>query len=146
MVKIVFPMLLVLGACHHKQADTSDDTGPSPTIPDREPEPADESSRMIPPEQMDQVQRALDRKRDIVSHCLGTAIDDKELPKNSHGKMVLEIVIAPGGNLQSVKVISSTLDSKSLTDCVIGHVKTADFPKALQHRYETSYTYAFEAM
>jgi len=80
-----------------------------------------------------------------VSRCLAFAVDNKELPKNSKGKVTLEIVISPAGKADSVKVVNSTLESKSLTDCVIGHVKEIEFPQIPQP-YETSYTYAFEAV
>ena len=100
---------------------------------------------MIPPEKMEEVQKDLDRKRQIVSRCLSAAVDNKELPKNSHGKVTLEIVISTAGTADTVKVVNATLESKSLSECVIEHVKEIQFPE-LPKQYETSYTYAFEAM
>ena len=100
---------------------------------------------MIPPEKMEEVTKDLDRTRQIVSRCLSTAVDNKELPKNSHGKVTLEIVISTAGKAETVKVVNATLESKSLSDCVIEHVKEIQFPE-LPKQYETSYTYAFEAM
>jgi hypothetical protein len=100
---------------------------------------------MIPPEAMDEINRSLERKRRIVSHCLAQAVDNKELPKNSAGKVTLEIVISPAGKAETVKVIRATLDSQSLNDCVIARVKEIQFPE-LPRPYETSYTYGFEAM
>jgi hypothetical protein len=100
---------------------------------------------MVPPEKLDEIHRGLDRKRAIVSRCLAIAIDNKELPKNSRGKVTLEIVISPAGRAESVKVVRTTLESKMLADCVIGHVQEIVFPQ-LPKPYETSYTYGFEAM
>ena len=100
---------------------------------------------MMPPEKMEEIRKDLDRKQLVVSRCLAFAVDNKELPKNSKGKVTLEIVISPAGKADSVKVVNSTLESKSLTDCVIGHVKEIEFPQIPQ-QYETSYTYAFEAV
>jgi hypothetical protein len=104
-----------------------------------------QSGEMVPPETMDEINRSLDRKRNIVSRCLAIAVDNKELPRNSAGKITLEIVIAPGGKAESVKVVRATLESKTLADCVIHHVQEIQFPE-LPKPYETSYTYGFEAM
>jgi hypothetical protein len=98
----------------------------------------------VPPEKMDEINRSLERKRPIMSRCLAIAVDNKELPKNSAGKITLEIVIA-GGKAETVKVVRSTLDSKTLSDCVIHHVQEIAFPE-LPKPYETSFTYGFEAM
>ena len=100
---------------------------------------------IVSPDKMDEINRSLERKRQIMSHCLAIAVDNKELPKNSAGKVTLEIVIGPDGKASSVKVVRATLESKTLTDCVIGHVKEIQFPE-LAKPYETSYTYGFEAM
>ncbi len=105
-------------------------------------EPA--GGEQVAPEAMDEINRNLERKRPIVSHCLAIAVDNKELPKSSRGKVTLELVIAVG-KAQSVKVVRATLDSKSLNDCIIKHVQDIAFP-TLPKPYETSYTYGFEAM
>ena len=108
-------------------------------------EAADQSGEMIPPETMDEIQHMLARKQNIMSRCLADAVDSKELPKNSRGKITLEIVIAPSGAPEKVAVISSTLESAKLQTCVTGHIKSITFPQ-IPRTYPTSYTYAFEAM
>jgi hypothetical protein len=100
---------------------------------------------MVPPDKVEEVRKALQRKRAIVSRCLAIAIDNKELPKNSAGKVTLEIVIAPTGRASSVKIVRATVESKMLSDCVIGHVQEIQFPE-LPRQFETSFTYGFEAM
>jgi hypothetical protein len=100
---------------------------------------------MISPETMDEINRSLDRKRQIVSRCLAIAVDNKEVPRNSSGKVTLEIVISPSGKAESVTVVRATIESKALNDCVIHHVRGIQFPELLKP-YETSYTYGFEAM
>jgi len=99
----------------------------------------------VPPEKMDEINRSLERKRPIMSHCLAIAVDNKELPKNSAGKVTVELVIAPGGKAESVKIVRASLESKTLAECVIKHVQEIQFPD-LPRPYETSYTYGFEAM
>lgn len=128
--------------CGGKHADTTPTTGGGAGG-----ETAERASGgdQVSPETMDEINRSLDRKRPIVSRCLAIAVDNKELPKNSSGKITLEIVISPAGKAEDVKIVRSTLESKTLTSCVIHHVEEIQFPQ-LPKRYETSYTYGFEAM
>lgn len=131
-------------ACHHDKADQpTDPTGPS-VLGMQGGDSTDRSGNMIPPEKMDEVRTDLDRKRMIVSHCLATAMENKEVPKSAHGKIAIELVIGTDGKATNVKVIRSDIDSKSVQDCVTRHVEEIAFPQ-LPKPYETSYTYAMEA-
>ena len=132
--------VLLAAACGGKQATptTPDDDGGSVTPPD----PGD---TMFRPETMDEIQRMFERKRNAVSRCLSAAIDAKELPKNSRGRITLNVVISPAGKAGDIKVARASLESKLLTDCVIGKVREIVFPE-VPKPYQTSYTYAFEAM
>jgi len=129
----------LITGCGGKPADTT----PSGAVPGGGRAPATGDAQ-VPPEKMDEINRDLDRKRPIMSRCLAIAVDNKELPKNSAGKITLEIVIT-AGKAESVKVVRSTLESRSLSDCVIRHIQEIQFPD-LPAPYETSYTYGFEAM
>jgi len=135
---------LVLG-CGGKHGDTTPTSGGDGPPTARQGGEGGEGGGMVPPEKMDEVNRALQRKQPIMSHCLALAVDNGELPKNSRGKVTLEIVISPAGRADSVKVVRATLDSKSLNECLIAHVKEIQFPE-LPRAYETSFTYGFEAM
>lgn len=144
MVKhMVFAVVLV-AACGGKKGDTTPKDnggtlgGPYQDAPDM-------SGQMVSPEKMDEIERLLDRKSNIISKCLSKAVDNKELPKNSHGKVTLDITISAAGKADSVKVIKASLDSQSLHGCIIEHVKEIQFPE-LPKPYPTSHTYAFEAM
>ncbi len=109
-------------------------------------DPADTSDAgMVPAEAMEEINRLLERKRPAVSRCLSAAIDAKELPKTARGKVNLAIVVGTNRRADSVKVLSSNLDSKSLQDCVVAKVQEIPFP-AIPKSYETSYAYGFEAM
>jgi len=140
---VVFAVVLV-AACGGKKGDTTPKDnggwlgGPHQDAPDM-------SSQMVSPEKMDEIRRLLDRKSKVISRCLATAVDNKELPKNSRGKITLDITISPAGKADAVKIIKASLDSQSLHDCIIGHVKDIQFPD-LPKPYPTSHTYAFEAM
>ncbi len=124
---------------------------PADTMPPDESGGGEEGSRpdpggeMVLPETMDEIQRRFDRKRTAVSRCLSAAVDAKELPKNSRGKITLNVVITPGGKAGEVKVVKATLESPRLTECVIAKVREIVFPDVPQ-AFPTSYTYGFEAM
>lgn len=140
---MVFAVVLV-AACGGKKGDTTpkDNGG---TLGGPHQDAADMSGDMVSPEKMDEIERLLDRKSNIISKCLSKAVDAKELPKNSRGKVTLDIVISPAGKADSVKIIKASLDSQSLHGCIIEHVKEIQFPD-LPKPYPTSHTYAFEAM
>jgi hypothetical protein len=128
--RAVVVALALLAGCGGKHTD--------PPAPAGEPAARSSSDDMVPPEKMDEINRSLERKRQIMAHCLATAVDNKELPKNARGKVTVEIVIS-GGRADSVKVVRASLESRTLNECVISHVKEIQFPE-LPKPYETSYT------
>jgi hypothetical protein len=130
-------LVMALAACGGgKPADTTPTGGAA--------QARSTGDELVPPEKMDEINRDLDRKRQTMAHCLATAVDNKELPRAARGELTVELVIT-GGRAESVKIVRSTLESQTLSDCVISHVKEIQFPE-LPRPYETSYTYGFEAM
>src|SRR5215218_6870122 len=92
-VLLIAALLAAAAACGGKKASTlpdetgdSDMSGPPPGV--REP-----SETMVPPDTMDEIQRRFERKRGTISRCLSAAVDAKELPKNSRGKVTLNVTI-----------------------------------------------------
>lgn len=142
---LVVGAIVAVAACGGKKQESTTTDGvtidPNATSADE----TDRSGSMIAPEKMDEINRLLDRKRPVVARCLTMAVDAQELPKASRGKVTLGMTISPAGKAGSIKVINATLESKSLTDCVIERVQEIQFPD-LPKPYETSYTYAFEAI
>ena len=138
-MKNVALILAVLSACGGKKADTT----PPPPVDDtaQTPPPSD---NMVDPQKMDEIKLDLDRKRTIISHCLAIAVDNRELPKSTHGKITLEFTISTGGKAEDIKVIKADFESKSVTDCVLKHVADIQFPE-LPKQVPWSYSYAFEA-
>src|SRR5436190_7105390 len=123
-MKILFAvgMIGALAACggkKHEDTTTSGTTIDNNTHGDT----TDHSGSMIPPEKMDQVLQLLNRKGTAVSRCLTMVVDNKELPKNSRGKLTLGITISPAGKATTVKLISTTLESKPLEECVTAKVR-----------------------
>lgn len=140
MTRYLLVAVTLLAACGHKKAKTTPDESGDSSMP-----PAvDTSNTMVPPETMDAIERSFRRKGDAVSRCLSFAIDNKELPKNSKGKVTLGVTISRDGKADNIKVIKTTLDNQQLMDCVIARVKEIQFPE-VPKAYDTTYTYAFEA-
>jgi hypothetical protein len=135
-------LIAVLCACHHNDNSDTTEGGGFHQVADTG-DPTDRSGNMISPDKMDEVKTELNRKNMIVSHCLATAMEAKEVPRGAHGKIALEIVIT-GGKATSVKVIRSDIEAKTVQDCVIKHVQGIAFPQ-MNQTYETSHTYAMEA-
>jgi len=143
--KTLFAMVSLasaLAACGGKKADTTptpppdDSTASSP--------PPGSNDAMVDPQKMDEIKVDLDRKRGIISHCLAIAVDNRELPKATRGKILLEFTINTSGKAEGIKVLKADFESKSVTDCVIKHVGDIQFPE-LNKPVPWSYAYAFEA-
>ncbi len=131
-----------LFGCHHDKADTETH---GPMVDNSEHlTPGGGEGAMIPPEKMDEVNTDLGRREMIVSRCLAIAMENQEVKKGTHGHITFEIRIGTGGKAESVKVIKTDIEAKSVTDCATKHVQETGFP-TLPQPYETSYTFAMEA-
>jgi hypothetical protein len=139
----VMLLAMILGACG---GGKSSSTTTTPDEQDQTPIATDNNAAdMVSMETADEIKTLLERKRNIVSRCLAVAVDNKELPKNSRGKITLTIDIEPSGKAGNIKVEKATIESKSLTDCVLGHVREIQFPH-VPKTYPYTYSYGFEAM
>jgi hypothetical protein len=139
-MKNLILIVAVLAACGGKKPDTT----PQPPPDDTTSAPPPSNDGMVDPQKMDEIKIDLDRKRGIISHCLAIAVDNRELPKSTHGKITLEFTISTAGHADDIKVIKADFESKSVTDCVIKHVGDIQFPE-LNKPVPWSYAYAFEA-
>ena len=140
MMKHVLCAVVLMAACGSKpKQDTTPTTSDESTPPAR-----DESADMVPPEKMDEVQHALQRKEMIISRCLADAMEAKEVPRGTHGKITFEIVMDTSGKPSSVKVDKTDIQAQSVIECAKKHVLSVQV-SALPKQYETSYTYAMEA-
>lgn len=138
-------ILLVAAACGGKNKNDAEEGGGA-TIDTQATtgDPTDRSASMVSPEKMDEVQRALSRKQQIISRCLSEAVEDGTAPKGAHGKITVEVKIAPSGHATSVEVVKTSFESQQVRDCVKKKVEDVAFP-TLPKEYETSFTYAMEA-
>lgn len=105
----------------------------------------DTGDTVVSADTMDEIRRALDRKRNVVARCLAPAIDAGELPSNARGKITLSFVISKAGKAEDLKVIKASLTSPIVTECVIKRIAEIEFP-TLPDPLPWSYTYGFEAM
>jgi hypothetical protein len=99
---------------------------------------------MCPPEKLDAIKVALDRKRNAATRCLTDAIDAGEADKNARGAITLGFVIETSGQPRDIAVQEASLDSKMVQACVIDVVAKMTFPE-LPQDLDWSYTFAFEA-
>lgn len=134
-------VLVLFAACGGKKGSTTPPPDPEPKVDNG----GTGGEPMVSGEQMEEIQKMFQRKGTAVSRCLSMVVDNKELPKNSRGKITVEVTISPSGKPENVKIIKSSLESKPLHDCVLDRVKEIGFP-AVPNTYPTTYTYAFEAM
>jgi hypothetical protein len=137
---------LCLAACGSKPK--KQETARDPDEWERGKEPVAEAPRndvgLVDAQTMEEIQKVFQRKANAVSRCLSYAVDNKELPKNSRGKVTLEVTISPAGKADDIKILKATIDSKSLNECILGRVREIQFPNVLKPT-PTTYTYAFEA-
>src|ERR1051325_9204905 len=84
---------LLCAGCGGKHADTTRSGAGAGGLGEAGANPDD---AQVPPEKMDEISRMLERKRSVMSRCLAIAVDNKELPKSSRGKITVELVISPG--------------------------------------------------
>ncbi|HSN25500.1 MAG TPA: AgmX/PglI C-terminal domain-containing protein [Kofleriaceae bacterium] len=137
-------LFAVLFACGGHKSQPQEPQGESVLGVKDTGDPNDHSGNMIPPEKMDEIQQDLKRKEMIISRCLADAVEAGEAKKNTHGKVVVELVVSTSGKAQNVKVVKSDFTAQSINDCTKKHVEDIEFPQ-IPKQYETSFTYAMEA-
>ena len=86
-VAVVVAMVVVGAACGGKQKNDTMNVDETNEHANNVP---DSSANMIAPEKMDEVTQALKRKQMIVSRCLATAMENKEVPRGTRGKVTFE--------------------------------------------------------
>src|SRR5881392_817655 len=104
-------VLTIAAACGNKNKNDANEGGGA-TIDTQATtgDPTDRSGSMVPPEKMEEVNSALLRKNNIISRCLSSAVEAGNAPKGTHGKVTVELSIAPSGQATKVEVIKSTIE------------------------------------
>jgi hypothetical protein len=141
MTKPLLVVVLVVACGGGKKASTT----PEPADDDESTqEMTNDESAVVSPDTMDQIKRMFERKAPAVSRCLSMVVDNKELPKNSRGRITLEVTITPSGAPGQIRVVKASLDNQALTDCILDKVREIRFPE-VPHAFPSTYTYGFEA-
>ena len=144
-VKRALLVAVVVAGCGGKQkTDDTEPAGPSVLGQQDTGDSSDHSGSMIPADKMDEVAQDLGRRRDIVSRCLASAMEAKQVARGTHGRITFEIVIDTSGHAASVKVDKTDIQDQSVVECATKRVQDTAFPQ-LPKQYETSYTFAMEA-
>jgi len=141
---VLFAVLVVAACGGKQQTEDTEPTGPSVVGQQDTGDSTDRSGNMISPDKMDEVNQDLGRRRDLVSRCLASAMEAKEVPRGTHGRITFEIVIDTSGHASSVKVDKTDIQNQGVVDCATKRVQDTAFPE-LPKQYETSYTFAMEA-
>jgi hypothetical protein len=143
MIKQVLLVAMLVACGGGKKASTT----PEPEVDEDDggPPMTNDESAVVSPDTMYEIKRMFERKAPAVSRCLSMVVDNKELPKNSRGKITLEVTITPSGKPGPIKVVKASIDNQALTDCILEKVREIQFPQ-VPHAYPTTYTYGFEAM
>lgn len=144
MKHVIVVAVLAAAACGSKNKNNANEGGGGGSIDPNHTtgDPTDRSHEQLDPVKMDEVNHLLDRKRQIMSRCLSTAVENGNAPKNARGKITLAIKIA-NTRATSVEVVQSSIESKEVQGCVKRKVEEMTFPQ-MKHPFETSYTYAME--
>ena len=101
MNKGLFFVVLAAAACGSKNKNTTDEPTGATIDPNMSSgDSTDRSGDQLDPTKMDEVNNLLDRRRNIVSRCLSTAVEAGNAPKNARGKITLEIT--PGVSRMTV--------------------------------------------
>lgn len=135
---------LVVAACGGKQqpSSTTDEVA-SGDDAEGEAEPA--SDDMVPPEKLDEIQRALGAKRTAAARCLSDAVLAGKADRNARGKVTLQFVIGRDGKARKLQIVKSTVQNEEVERCVVAKVEEIDFGQ-LSADLDWSYSYAFESM
>jgi TonB family protein len=88
------------------------------------------------------VAEAFAKHRPNVSQCFANAVAQKELDDSPHGRVKLALTVLPSGRPENVRVAESSLNSKSVEDCVVATVQKWSLPAPAQP-LDFLFTYEF---
>ncbi|HEY4056040.1 MAG TPA: AgmX/PglI C-terminal domain-containing protein [Kofleriaceae bacterium] len=138
---IAFVLLAACGG-HKKQAAEPES---KPDMSDDHSVGGGDNNAQVPPESIEQINSMLSRKQNVIARCLADAVERKEFPRTARGKVLVELTVTTSGAPSNVKIGKTSLESASLNECILGHIKSIVFP-AIPVEFPTSYTYGLEAM
>jgi hypothetical protein len=87
------------------------------------------------------VKRVIDQHLDEIQYCYESALMENSAIM---GRIVYEWKILMSGNVGEVRIVSSTVNSHIIHDCIKEAIKTWQFPKPVGAEVIVSYPFVFD--
>ena len=133
--------VLVLGAVTFGCATTGEGSGEERIRVVREADRAPEQGGISPDKQAE-IQLLLQQRNPSTLKCYNDVLAEKH-DRAFKGHVAVMITLSPAGQATDVSIVNSNLNSKEVTDCLIGKIKEFEFPQ-LEHGGSMQYVYHFE--
>jgi len=111
----------------------------------KNPEPAAQSEKGIPPDKQAEVQLLLQQRNPSTLKCYSDVLNEKH-DRAFKGTVIVLLSLEPSGSQSKaaeVKVIGGTMTDKEVTSCVVDKLKEFDYPE-IQAKGTMQYVYRFE--
>jgi hypothetical protein len=96
----------------------------------------------IPPDKQAEIQLLLQQRNPSTLKCYNDVLSEKH-DRAFKGHVAVIITLTPSGQASDVGIVSSNLNSKEVTDCLIAKLKDFEYP-TLEHGGSMQYVYHFE--
>lgn len=96
----------------------------------------------IPPDKQAEIQLLLQQRNPSTLKCYNDVLAEKH-DRAFKGHVAVMITLTPSGQASDVGIVSSNLNSKEVTDCLISKLKDFEYP-TLEHGGSMQYVYHFE--
>ncbi len=146
MRNIVMVSLVLFAACGGGGGSKKEETTPEGDDDTSVDDGGGEEDEMIPPERMDEITRALERKQNTAgTRCLERAIDNGELKKNARGSIQFNFVITAAGQATDLDVVKNSFEeSPMFLECMTELMHSIEFG-SLPRDLPWSYKFKYEA-
>lgn len=96
----------------------------------------------IPPDKQAEIQLLLQQRNPSTLKCYNDVLAEKH-DRSFKGHVAVMITLTPSGQASDVSIVSSNLNSKEVTDCLIAKLKDFEYP-TLDNGGTMQYVYHFE--
>jgi hypothetical protein len=96
----------------------------------------------ISPDKQAEIQLLLQQRNPSTLKCYNDVLSEKH-DRAFKGHVAVLITLTPSGQASDVSIVSSNLNSKEVTDCLIAKLKEFEYP-TLEHGGTMQYVYHFE--
>ena len=87
------------------------------------------------------VKRVIDQHLDEIQYCYESALMENA---NIRGRIVYEWKILMSGDVGEVRIVSTTVNSETILDCIKEAIKSWKFPKPVGSEVVVSYPFVFD--